>query len=124
MARNPDKPPLSIVDPTSTGVAPPRSLGEHGRKLWDSVQREYGVRDCGGVEILAQICAAQDRVEALCDGETIHTRNGPRAHPALRDETQLRAFIIRAIEKLGLNIEVVKPVGRPSRPVGIGWDQV
>jgi hypothetical protein len=88
------------------------------------VQAAYRIDDRGGIEILAQICASQDRVEALAvriseDGEVIHTRNGPRAHPALRDELGLRSFIVRSLERLGLNIETVKPIGRPS--AGVGW---
>jgi hypothetical protein len=81
--------------------------------------REYRIEDRGGIELLWQVCAAQDRVENLKaaidhDGETVHTRAGPRAHPALRDELHLRAFIVRTLERLGLNAEIVKPVGRPS----------
>jgi hypothetical protein len=72
---------------------------------------------------LAQACAAEDRVEALAaridaDGEVLHTRNGPKAHLALRDELAGRAFIVRTLERLGLNVETVKPVGRPCKPVG------
>jgi len=89
------------------------------------VQREYAISDVGGVEILAQICAAEDRVEALreqinTDGAIIRTRNGLKANPLLRDETALRAFIVRTIERLGLNIEAVKPPGRPPGG-GLGW---
>jgi len=90
------------------------------------VQAEYQVTDRGGIELLAQVCAAEDRVEALreqidADGEVVRTRNGPRAHPALRDEIALRAFIVRTIEKLGLNVETLKPgPGHPLRG-GLGW---
>jgi hypothetical protein len=121
-----DKPsPLTIVS-GDAGPAPPRPLGQHGAALWQKVQSEYRITDCGGVEILAQICAAQDRVEALreridADGETVHTRGGvPGAHPALRDELQLRSFIVKSLEKLGLNVEAVRPPGRPPGG-GLGW---
>jgi hypothetical protein len=30
MAKDPGKPPLTLVDPTSTGFAPPRELAQHG----------------------------------------------------------------------------------------------
>jgi hypothetical protein len=119
MARNPDQPPLTVVAPTATGISPPRRLNRHGLALWNAIMSEYRIEDRGGIELLAQACAAQDRVEALkaridAEGETILTRAGPRAHPALRDELQLRAFICRTLERLGLNVEVVKPVGRPA----------
>jgi hypothetical protein len=124
MAKIPDEPPFTVVDPTSTSISPPRKLGKHGLSLWNAVMAEYAIQDRGGIELLAQTCAAQDRVEALAeainrDGETIHTRNGPKAHPALRDELAGRAFIVRTLERLGLNVETIKPVGRPSK--GFGW---
>lgn len=122
MAKNAEKPPLTMVDPAATGVPPPRKLGHHGLSLWNSVQNAYRIDDAGGIELLAQCCAAQDRVEALAaristDGEVVNTRAGPKAHPALRDELAGRAFIVRTLERLGLNIETIKPVGRPSK----GW---
>jgi hypothetical protein len=62
---------------------------------------------------------ASDRVGQLAeqisrDGPIVHTPSGPRAHPALRDELQGRAFVVRCVEKLGLNFEAVRPTaGRP-----------
>jgi hypothetical protein len=122
MAKGADRPPLTLLDPASTGVAPPRKLGQYGLSLWNSIQGAYRIDDVGGIELLAQVCAAADRVEALAerigvDGEVIHTRAGPKAHPALRDELAGRAFIVRTLERLGLNVEAIKPLGRPSK----GW---
>jgi hypothetical protein len=66
----PKKPPLSVVGPASTdqrppstAPKPPRKLGEHGARLWRSVTSEYPVEDIGGIELLAQACAALDRAE-------------------------------------------------------------
>jgi len=42
------------------------------------------------------------------------TKSGPREHPALRAELGCRAFVCRNLQRLGLNIETLKPVGRPS----------
>jgi hypothetical protein len=84
----------------------------------------YRIDDCGGIELLAQACQALDRAEALAetiarDGDVIHSRTGvPRTHPAVRDELQLRAFIVKTLEKLGLNVETIKPIGRPPNPTG------
>jgi len=119
------KPPMTVVDRGSTGIEPPRPLGLHGRALWNSVQAAYRIDDVGGIELLAQACAAADRVEALAerisaDGEVIHVRGGVRSHPALRDELQGRAFIVRTIERLGLNLETIKPVGHPPGPAWRG----
>ena len=114
------KPTLKLVDgSTSNGAQPPRTLGKHGLDLWRTIQSEYDVSDCGGVEILMQICLAQDRVEQLAaqietDGPVILVRKVMREHPALKAELASRAFIVRGLARLGLNVEVVRPVGRPS----------
>jgi hypothetical protein len=115
------KPPLTLFEPGLTGNPPPRPLGQHGMALWTGVTSEYTIQDIAGVELLMQACAASDRVEALAeqinaDGEIVRTRTGPRVHPGVRDEVALRAFIVRTIEKLGLNFEAVRPVG--GRPPG------
>ena len=59
--------------------------------------REYAITDRGGIELLAQACAALDRAESLAeaiaeDGAVIRTRSGPKSHPAAKDELQNRAF--------------------------------
>lgn len=113
------KPPLTIVGSTSTGIQPPRKLGKHGTMLWAGIQAEFDVSDRGGVELLAQACAAADRAEALAacvarDGETIRTKAGLRIHPAVREELANRAFVCRTLERLGVNVEAIKKPGRPS----------
>ena len=122
----PKKPTLSIVSPDATGGSPPRDLGQHGRKLWDEIQATYGIADRGGCELLAQCCASLDRAEQLAaaiaaDGAIVYTRTGvPRSHPAVKDELACRAFVVRTLERLGLNVEAVKPgPGRP--PSTFGW---
>jgi hypothetical protein len=111
--------PLTLVGPGATGSPPPREFGAAGRALWDSVTGEYDIHDAGGIEILSLACEARDRLATLSeqisrDGPVVATRNGPRAHPALRDELNGRAFIARCIERLGLNYEALRPsVGRP-----------
>jgi hypothetical protein len=84
---------------------------------------EYAISDRGGIELLAQACATVDRVETLReaidrDGEVVVVRGVPKAHPALRDELAGRAFIVRTLERLGLNVEAIKSAGRPPRPFG------
>ena len=34
----------------------PRPLGSHGTGLWNRVQSEYRIDDCGGIELLAEAC--------------------------------------------------------------------
>ena len=125
MPKPPDKPPLSIVSTETASISPPRPLGPHGASLWQRIQHEYALRDTGGVELLAQACQALDRAEALADaiardGEVVHTRAGiPRTHPAVKDELACRAFIVKTLERLGLNLETIKQPGRPPRPYGL-----
>ena len=116
------KPTLSSVRTPAhpAPTPPPRPLGEAGRRFWDEIVAAYGIADEGGREILAQACAALDRVEELAgsitrDGAVVQTRNGPREHPALRAELAGRAFVVRSIQRLGLD---VKPIGRTGRPSG------
>ena len=117
------KKPLSVVPLDNDGIQPPRPLGQAGRSLWDRVQKEYDVCDVAGVEMLTILGEASDRISTLraqidADGEVIRSRGTIRAHPALRDELANRAFVIRTLQKLGLNYEPVKAHGRPPSPLG------
>jgi|SRR6516165_3377773 hypothetical protein len=109
-----------MLDPTSTATKPPRKLDIPGSTLWDGVQREYLISDAAGVELLMQACEAADRVARLAeridkDGEVIETENGPKAHPALREQLSHRSFIVRTLRALGLNLEPVRATaGRPT----------
>jgi hypothetical protein len=124
MRGKPRDPPLTIITPpTSIRPEPPSKLGEPGLSLWSAIQTEYRVDDAAGVALLTQACRAADRAEALAaiierDGMTIDTKIGMKAHPCIKDELAARAFICRTLQRLGLNLEAVKPIGRPSRP---GW---
>ena len=112
---------LSLVN---TSV-PPRPLGRHGYDLWARVQRDFCITDSGGVELLTLICEAIDRAERCRaiidrDGEMIEGATGAmREHPLLRTELQNRAFAARQLDRLGVNKQPVKPMGRP--PKSVGW---
>jgi hypothetical protein len=115
------KPPiLKVVKSSSSNVTPPtRKLGRHGTVFWNTAMSEYQIADSGGLEILQQICNAIDRAESLAeqidkDGEMIVVKGQLRPHPLLRDELANRAFVCRGLQRLGLNIEAIKPVGRPG----------
>lgn len=121
MTKKSTKTPFKIVtsSPLTGQQPPPRRLGEHGLNLWHTITSAYDISDAGGIEVLMQVCAATDRVEALAEqidreGETITVKGVPKSHPLLRDEIQIRAFICRGLQRLGLNIETVKPIGRPG----------
>jgi hypothetical protein len=124
MTRTPPQPPLSVVTPETTGIAPPRQLGQYGMQFWQRVQAEYAIRDAGGIEILMQGCGAIDRAESLAEivareGEVIRTRTGTiKSHPAVRDELTARALVLKAIQRLGIDVEPIKSPGRPTKPIG------
>src|SRR5215469_2636752 len=108
-----------MLDPSSTTPQPPRKFGAPGLSLWNGIQSEFRVDDCAGREMLALACEAADRVARLAekinaDGEIIQTENGPRPHPGLKDELANRAFIVRVLRQLGLNLEPTRSVGRPT----------
>jgi hypothetical protein len=47
----------------------------------------------------------------------IHTRGSIKMHPGVKDELACRGFVCRTLHRLGLNVETIKPNGRPA--VGI-----
>jgi phage terminase small subunit len=116
---------LSLVTGEQPAVKPPRKLGKHGAHLWKTVLDEYQIEDAGGVEMLASACQALDRAERCREaidneGEMIRTKAaGPRDHPLLKHELAARSFVVRMLQRLGLNMEAIKPTGRPPR--GLGW---
>jgi hypothetical protein len=99
----------------------PGDLGEHGIELWRSVQAQYQIDDAGGHAMLHQACLALDRAEACraqikLDGQLIVTRTGVKDHPLLRHETAARAFAVRTLARLGLDLEPIR--SGPGRPAG------
>jgi hypothetical protein len=124
MTKGAGKPPLTLVDPASTLVAPPRQLGPHGLSLWTGVLAEFDIRDRAGLELLSQAAACLDRAEGLAeqinaDGTVIRTRAGVRSHPAIKDETACRTACVRILEKLGITREELRPMaGRPPQRWG------
>jgi hypothetical protein len=65
--------------------------------------------------------AAADVIETLAvqiarDGAVFQGPTGPRVHPGLKDQLNNRLFIARALQKLGVLEEAIKPVGRPPKP--------
>ena len=103
----------------------PKTLRAPGRMLWNRILGEYDVTDAAGLTMLELACQAFDRAEALreridADGEVVATRGVLKVHPAIREETSCRNFIVKSLQRLGLSFEPVKLVGRP--PADIRWD--
>jgi hypothetical protein len=110
---------LALLVDSQPSPKPPRPLGKEGAGLWNRVMTAYHIDDAGGIELLAQACAAADRAESLRaqideEGELLHTRTGPRDHPLLKHEISARAFVCRTLCRLGLNVEPIRGIGRPG----------
>src|SRR5262245_44225267 len=105
---------------------PPSTLQDPGRSLWRRVLSEYRLEDCGGLEMLSQCCHAADRAEQIrieieADGPVIRARGIIKDHPAIRLELAARAFVVRTLQRLGLDVEPLR--AGPGHPPGIGWKQ-
>ena len=117
------EPRLTLLDPQQTAVvllAPPANLNKTGRDLWQSVMSEYDIRDSGGQQMLQQICEAADRVHEFGaiisrDGPVVRTKAGPKDHPLIKHELAARSFIVRSLHRLGLDVEPIRAVGRPTQ---------
>jgi hypothetical protein len=114
---------FTVIDsaPVLDPAAIPDGLGVQGQALWRDVQNEYAVDDVGGRETLFQICAAKDMAVRLReridrDGEVVKGRQGPRENPLIKMELAHRAFIVRGLQRLGLNLEPLR--NAPGRPSG------
>ena len=87
--------------------------------LWSDITAAYDFHDRASFETLFQACAAADRAATLRDaidqdGQIIRTGQMLRDHPALKHELANRAFVVRSLARLGLDLEPVRPsVGRP-----------
>ena len=98
----------------------PPGLGPDGKSLWDRIMGDYDITDVGGREMLSQACFAADMVVRCRDnvdkhGILIKTKMGMRENPALRQELAFRAFIVRTLQKLGLDVEPIRStLGRPT----------
>jgi hypothetical protein len=113
------KPALKLLGSSLDPTPPPASLGEAGTKLWSSIMAEYDISDAGGIALLSQACEAvdgiaEDAAAIARDGRLIRGKFGAREHPLLKHQLAQRAFVCRTLQRLGLNLEPVKAVGRPA----------
>jgi len=116
-------PKLKLVPSAADGDTASSTLGTAGATLWATIQNDFVVADAGSRETLLQICRAADRAEEYAaiinaEGPVVPTKHGLRDHPLCKHELAARSFVVRGLQRLGL--EDVKPVGRPGSG-GIGW---
>jgi hypothetical protein len=100
---------------------PPGKLGAVGMSLWVDIVGSYEFADRGSYETLFQACAAADRAASLrglidADGEMVRTKTGVRDNPLIKHELAARAFVVRTLARLGLDLEPVR--SGPGRPPG------
>jgi len=107
---------------------PPENLKRYGQALWAKIQSEYEIRDSGGLEMLAQACAAADVAEACAakiksEGLTVTSASGmSHDHPLLRHELASRSFVVKTLKSLGLHVEPLKRgPGRPPAEVPVPY---
>ena len=121
---------MSKIAVLATPSSPPSSLGEPGIKLWRSIMKQYVIRDAGGLAILEMACISRDRSSGFAaiikrDGAMIRGKEAIKEHPLLKHEREERALESRLLQKLGLNVEAVRPsVGRPGKTIGISLEHL
>jgi hypothetical protein len=109
--RTPESPPLVAL--VGKSPVPPGKLGDAGQALWDAIHSAYHITDRGGIELLMQAAVVADRAAQLA---AEIERDGVAAKAGLvKLEIACRAFISKQMRELGLNIENVRPIGRPPR---------
>jgi hypothetical protein len=108
--------------PADVLAKPPGKLGRTGAKLWRDIVSVYEFDSAASYQTLYEACAAADRAQQLReridrDGVVLTTATGVlKDHPALRHELASRAFVVRSLARLGLDLEPVRP--QPGRPAG------
>ena len=117
-------PELCRGNPDRTASDPAWSPGNRQR-LWTSIQSQYRIEDAGGLAVLQQACEAADRAERCrkiinADGELVEGKDGGlgREHPLLKAEIAAKAFLVRALSRLHLDMEPVR--AQSGRPPGHG----
>ncbi len=98
---------------------PPAGLREAGKLLWKRIIAEFDLED-HALAVLELICQAQDRwadARKVLDAEgviTLDRFDQKRAHPAAAVERDSRQAVVRGLRSMGLDLEPVRPPGRPA----------
>ena len=79
----------------------PRPLQRAGADLWRRICRDFDTAE-----------AMRDLIDHVGEGSISET-GVVRSNPMVKDELQLRAFVAKTLERLGVNQEPTKAVGKP-----------
>jgi hypothetical protein len=118
------KPPLTLVSPPATGKASRRKPRQTGADLIKTIVDDFEL-EAGGVALLNGTACALDRLNDVSDqinkdGVMMKWGRGVRPHPLLKLELSLHTLIGRSLQRLGVGLEPVQGMGRPSGGFGIG----
>lgn len=98
---------------------PPQPLTDAGFRLWVAITHEYKL-DPAALEILALGCEAYSRSRQageILDKEGLMSCNrfgDVHEHPAVKAERDARAQCLVALKMLGLTLEPIGDIGRPT----------
>lgn len=98
---------------------PPKTLSAEAKTWWRKLVDAYGIRDEGGLLLLATALEAFDRMRGAqrqieTDGLTVKDRFGqPKPHPATVVERDSRSGMLAALRALHLDLEPLNE--RPGR---------
>jgi hypothetical protein len=114
------EPRLTVIEPDGTTAYPitksaqataAQTGGSPGEKLWHRIMAERKL-NAGEREILKHICLATDELEE--DTGDLDAK----------DRLALQAFIVRSLVRLGFCDREKRPIGRPTQPVGVTFEQL
>jgi phage terminase small subunit len=115
------KPPFTVISgPLAAIIEPPATLGPTGAELWRAVLTQYDIIDAGGLAILEDACRERQNATDMAaviaaEGFMVKTKSGRKEHPLIKHELAARALTARLLQRLGLDLEPVRPsTGRPG----------
>lgn len=121
------KPPLTLVPTPGNGRTPRRKPRQTGTDLVKTISEGFEL-EAGGIALLNETAMLVDRLNSVADqiskdGPMLKWGKGSsRPHPLLKTELALHTLIGRNLQRLGVGLEPVQGIGRPTRGFGVGWD--
>src|SRR4051812_31823165 len=109
------------MSPSKQAQTAPKTLGKHGKKLWEQTLATYDLVDAHHLRLLEAAAICLDRADAAREVieaqgiTTVNSRNEVKEHPAVGIERQAFSTFRGLIRELGLDIEPAEVRG-PRRP--------